>query len=340
MGATSTTIAAALQQTVSDSLISAASRASVLVDRLRLLDAIESVVGGYVADRHEVVYSGYSSAGPYAEGDSLPASGYQARMPAYDSWKLSHVILKVSGLAQAMSRGGAMAGVASAWESEIAGGMRDLLASLNSQLLGSAGGASSTHINGLQYIISASNTVHGIDQSTYSWWRAQTKDAGGAAVSADMLQQVVDACRDKAEATMPGLAPTAIYASRTQTRKMRALGIAKLAIPGPNPDGLTELVLPSSCLEFDGLPIVPMQGLANSIILVVSEPSFRWRILEQGDYPTPISADGLPTGAGFLAGVREVATGEDADSLEVKVYSNLICASPAVNGILSNLSTT
>lgn len=71
-------------------------------------------------------------------------------------------------------------------------------------------GSNTKSINGLRVLVSASNTVGGISQSTYSWWAAQT-DSSSTVVAMSALQTMFNRCSIGSDSPTVGMSTRAIY---------------------------------------------------------------------------------------------------------------------------------
>ena len=81
----------------------------------------------------KVNYAGNDSVGSYSENDSLGTAGEQAYTTAQLAWSLNKALIRVSGLAQAVSQ--SPNSIIDAMAQEMESGLKDLKRNLNLQLL-------------------------------------------------------------------------------------------------------------------------------------------------------------------------------------------------------------
>lgn len=138
----------------------------------------------------KVNYAGNDSVGSYSENDSLGTAGEQAYTTAQLSWSLNKALIRVSGLAQAVSQ--SPNSIIDAMAQEMESGLKDLKRNLNLQLLSDGVGnlngpraelaAGGTDITGILAAIddgSVVTTYAGIDRTANAWWRSFVVDNGG-----------------------------------------------------------------------------------------------------------------------------------------------------------------
>lgn len=142
--------------------------------------------------RWKINYAGNSSVGSYTELDHFGTAGEQAYETAILDWKLNKVVIRVTGLAQALSQ--SQNSIINAIATETEQAMRDLKRQINLQLLADgegnlngvnpvlAAGGAGADITGIQAAIDDGSLVTsyaGIDRTVNVWWQSFVLDNGG-----------------------------------------------------------------------------------------------------------------------------------------------------------------
>lgn len=155
----------------------------------------------------KVNYSGNDSVGSYGENASFGTAGEQAYTTARLEWRLNKAVVRVSGLAHAVSQSGNSIIDAIATETESS--LRDLKRQLNLQMLADGVG----NLNGLRPELNVGGvgfdltgiqaaiddgslvTVYaGIDRTVNAWWQSFVLDNGGVqrALTEELMFQVTN----------------------------------------------------------------------------------------------------------------------------------------------------
>lgn len=130
--------------------------------------------------RWKINYAGNASVGSYGETDAFNTPGEQLYATAAMDWKLNQVTIKVTGLAQAISKSENAVFEALAQETELA--LKDMKREIELQLLGDGTGNSGKDITGIEAAIDdggAVATYAGIARGANLWWRSYVLDNGG-----------------------------------------------------------------------------------------------------------------------------------------------------------------
>ena len=138
----------------------------------------------------KINYAGNSSVGSYAETDLLGVAGEQAYETATLDWKLNKVLIRVTGLAQAVSQ--SQNSIINAVATETEQALRDLSRNINLQLLADGSGnlngarpelnALGYDVTGIQAAIDYGSLVPvyaGIDRTVNAWWQSFVLANGG-----------------------------------------------------------------------------------------------------------------------------------------------------------------
>jgi hypothetical protein len=142
----------------------------------------------------KIHYAGNISAGSYAELDTLGQAGVQAYIRAAWGVKLQKVIIQVSGLMEAASKGSG--GYFRAMASETTEGLADLRDVINTQLLQTSK-VLATDLDGLPEIINNSGSYATINSGVYLWWAAYVNTAADRPLTMALMQDVYRTLRDR-----------------------------------------------------------------------------------------------------------------------------------------------
>lgn len=113
--------------------------------------------------RFKVHYGGNQSAGAYSENDMIPEAGQQAYADARIPIKQNWVVVEVTGLAQAATRGGR--GYMDVLANETKEALVDLEDRINEQIMASTADVNGRAIHGLGYIVSDQGVYGGIHRA-------------------------------------------------------------------------------------------------------------------------------------------------------------------------------
>jgi hypothetical protein len=140
--------------------------------------------------RWKINYAGNSSVGSYSETASFGSAGQQSYATALLDWKLNKAVIRVTGLAQALSEG--PNSIINAITTETEQALRDLKRNMNLQLLSDGVGnlngvnpaldATGDDLTGIQAAIddgSSVTTYANIDRTTNAWWQSYVLSNSG-----------------------------------------------------------------------------------------------------------------------------------------------------------------
>lgn len=138
----------------------------------------------------KINFAGNDSVGSYSENDALGVAGEQAYTTALLEWKLNKALVRVSGLAQAVSK--SPNSIIDAVAQEMESALKDLKRNMNLQLLSDGVGnlngpraeldATGKDLTGILAAIDDGSEVPiyaGIDRAANFWWRSFVVDNGG-----------------------------------------------------------------------------------------------------------------------------------------------------------------
>jgi hypothetical protein len=114
-------------------------------------------------------YAQLTAAGSYSGSDVLSTTDNETFTGAEYSWKQKYANISITGIDKLKNSGDSR--VIDFVKSKVKNAERTLAQKLGDGLYSS--GTDSKDLVGLRVALSASNTVGGIDQSSYSWWRPQ-----------------------------------------------------------------------------------------------------------------------------------------------------------------------
>lgn len=135
-------------------------------------------------------YAVTSASGWYSGADTLSTTDNDQFSSAEYDWKQLYANISITGMDEAKNKG----------DSQIINFVKQKVKIAENTMSNSLGdgiysaGTDAKSIAGLQVIVSASNTVGGISQSTYSWWAAQL-DSSTTTLSISAMASRMSACR-------------------------------------------------------------------------------------------------------------------------------------------------
>jgi hypothetical protein len=262
--------------------------------------------------RWKIHYAGNQSAGPYSENDMIPEPGMQSYADARVPFKQNWVVVEVTGLAQAATRG--RGGYMEVLGNETKEALEDLKDRMNDQIMASTADINGRAIHGIGYIVSNVGVYAGINRATSTWFGSVVSAFGGVArgLTTFTMQQVM------AELEKPERkAKTSIivgnrvhYYQYGNTLQANRRYVSETTLDGGY-----------MALEFEGMPFVSVPALPAGVVYLLDESEFGYYVLE--NFQT-----------------KPKSTNKDSDRFIITHYSNLICKNPGKQAKIIDLSTT
>lgn len=271
--------------------------------------------------RWKVNYAGNASVGSYGETDALGTAGEQAHTTGRLDWKLNKLKIRITGLAQAVSKGPNSIYDAVADEMELA--IKDLKRNMNLQMLsdglGNLNGAqtflnSGKDLTGIQACVDDGTNVTtyaGIDRAVNLWWKSYVLANGGIPrpITEALMHQVTN------ELETRGGKVTHIFCSPSVWTAFGNLMVSErrnIKDPMHLPGGWT-------ALDFNGIPVVKVPSYQNSQMDFVDLELFTYRILQE-----------------FVIEPRDPGN-YDAVEMIGKHYAQFKCESPRMCGSIRDI---
>lgn len=266
----------------------------------------------------KVRYGRNESVGPYQEEDPLKAAGEQKAISARTPYRLNNVIVRVTGLAMAATRG--EGGFEEALANEMRWALPNLRDEINTQMLSqtivTAGAAQG--IDSLGYIvddtsITPANTLYANIDRTLPFWQPYVLENGGVerALTVPLMQQMT------VELQTPDRKSKidAILTSHTNFNQYGNL--------------LEDQRRYVNTVELDGgFTSLPFEG--RPVVIVPDLPAGDMYFLDKGQWEYSVLLD-------FDTEEKDVDM--DARRFMIKTYSQLVCKSLAKQGRIADLAT-
>lgn len=269
----------------------------------------------------KVQYGSNDSVGPYNETETFGQAGHQSYNQAKTPFRLNHVLIQVSGLAEASTRGQGAFYEALAQETKF--GLINLKDELNQQLMLRTGRRTSSSgalgLDSLGYLVDngtidgTSTTYAGISR-TASYWEPYILDNGGTArsLTLELMQAVaMEMRKPERKANID-----TIMASDVQFYQYGNL----LADQRRWTNTMT-LDGGFTALPFEGRKIISIPGLPAGDIYFLEKGQFNYVVLL--DFQT-----------------EEKNVNSDAHMWHVKTYSQLVLKAPAKQARITDLFTS
>lgn len=272
-------------------------------------------------------YASGQSGGSYAEGDAFVAAGDDSYESAEIDWRSLWEPVEVSGLALDTGQGASLVGNPDIWARRFEGGIHDLFDNVEDQLLTDGSGNAGADIDGITSFLNPAGTYAGISQAANAWWRAYQDDAAAAALTLQMLRDM------KYEMNARKSNWDMILTSQIQVDKYRDLKEDKVRYTKIQMADI-EREVP----EFDGRPMIDIQGWPDGTMLFIDSQSLCLRFLPPKMDPS-ISTSESDSWQGMPLRLRYVQPLKDADQVQIITRCNLVCSNPYKAGHLINLAT-
>jgi len=206
---------------------------------------LKSVMGGRFLTE-PLQYAKNDNVSWIGKGGVVPLNDYEFLTIAQYDWKYQATSMVRFGIDDQQNRGKNQ--IISLMNSKMDNSKNSIISDLESKLF--AGAASGNEIDGLQHLVAddptASAEIGSIDQSTYSWWRNQTKDMTGLSFATQgitemrtMLNNTANNLKmDTPDIILSGQTPYEWYEDenldyyRTYDRKLADMGFQTLAFKG------------------------------------------------------------------------------------------------------------
>jgi len=233
--------------------------------------------------RWKVNYAGNTNVGSYAENDDLGVPGEQAYTTAQLEWILNRFQVRISGLAQEVSKGNNSI-ISDAITQEITSGTKDLKRNMNLQLLSDGVGnlngvnpalqAGGTDFIGIQAAIDDGTDVAnyaGINRAGNLWWRSFVLANGG--VPRPITEALMTQCTNEIETR--GGKITHIFCSPSLWAAYGNLLQAERRQVNP---GMT-LYGGFQTLEFQGMTVVKVPSYQEGRMDMIDLELLNWHML-------------------------------------------------------------
>ena len=200
-----------------------------------------------------------------AEGQAWPAPGNNTYLQAYIPYSVGYYARTVEITGQAIDAAMGEAEIIAALDGELVSAHKAFEDALNLAALG-------TGAMGIQLAIDSAGTYAGINRSTYSAWGAHETALGGA-MSRSAMRDEVEALLDNDRGARHG--DLVIGCPVNQISNIHALGGAGAGVP-LNTAGGQHLDLGYTGQSFEGIPIIGIPDMTDTVLLVVHRPSCAW----------------------------------------------------------------
>lgn len=273
--------------------------------------------------RWKINYAGNASVGSFTELQNFGVAGEQAYETALLDWKLNKVVIRVTGLAQALSQ--SQNSIINAIATETEQAMRDLKRQINLQLLSDgagnlnganpalAQGGAAADITGIQAAVDDGSlvpTYAGIDRTVNVWWQSFVSSNGGIPrpLSEALMFQVWN------ELKIRGGKVTHILCSyNTWTRYGLLLEQVRRRQESMRMEGGFDT------LQFNGVPVIAVPDYEEGRMDFIDMDQIKWKILQD-----------------FSVEPRDPGS-FDASQFFVKHYSQFVYENPWLAGSLRDI---
>jgi hypothetical protein len=260
----------------------------------------------------KIHYAGNQSAGPYSENDYIPEAGFQAYADARWPMKQNWVVVEVTGMAQAASRGtGAYLQVLA---NETKEALEDLKDRINDQMMASTADVNGRAIHGIGYIVSDKGVYAGINRTTNSFWASKVYDNAtvGRNLTVSLLQKaMVDMAsplrRAKTDLMLTNMTHWYDLGNSLLTYRQQ---VNTSTVDGGY-----------SAVNFQGMNVVSVPSLPTGVLYGLESKQWGYYVLE--DFET-----------------KPKSTNKDSDRFIVTTYSNLLCLHPGHQFKIVDLTTS
>lgn len=262
--------------------------------------------------RWKIHYGGNQSAGPYSENDLIPEAGMQSYADARTPFKQNWVVVEVTGLAQAATRGGGAYREVLGNETKEA--LMDLKDRINDQIMASTADVNGRAIHGIGYIVSDVGVYAGINRATHPWFGSFVLDNGGVArpLTTFLMQQVIAEMEQlDRKASIDIIVGNRVhyYQYGNTLQQFRQF------------QNSTTLDGGYKALDFEGMSFVSVPNLPVGVVYFLDKSTWNYYVLENFE-------------------TKPKSTNKDSDRFIITHYSNLVCKNPGKNAKITDLGTT
>lgn len=286
-------------------------------------------VGGFLdADTKTwPVRSAGGSASSYTAEEAIPNATNDTYAQAELGWARTRISMEFDRLARETARGARVVGSEDAVMISFENKVKALFSDIEDQIAGNGAG---NDMEGFRSFLSDSNTYAGISQSANTYWQATEIDAGSAALTRDMLNNVI------VSMDALGSHPTHILMGSAMARHYSELFTSGIQYPGgangqshvlPAWQGIPVVVINSmnaAARGNDEIFFVDVDDLELEFVNFLGEPAAGIEQQSQSRYGMPIGIDHEPTG-------------KDKDLLVLKAYHRFAAMNPKRHGVLINV---
>jgi hypothetical protein len=277
-----------------------------------LLDKFERRTGKGREVRWKLHYGGNQSAGPYSENDLIPEAGQQSYADARTPFKQNWVVVEVTGLAQAATRGGAAYMEVLGEETKEA--LEDLKDRMNDQMMAATADVNGRAIHGIGYIVSDVGLYAGIDRSTHTWFGSFVLDNGGTprGLTTFLFQQAfaeMEQLERKGETNYIVGNRVHYYQYGNTLQQFRQF-VNDTTLDGGY-----------MALDVEGKSFVSVPNLPVGVVYGLDTSTWGYYVLQNFE-------------------TKPKSTNKDSDRFIITNYSNLVCKAPFKNFKITDLGTT
>jgi hypothetical protein len=262
--------------------------------------------------RWKMHYGGNQSAGPYSENDMIPEAGMQSYADARIPFKQNWVVVEVTGLAQAATKGGG--GYMEVLGNETKEALEDLKDRINDQIMAATADVNGRAIHGLGYIVSDVGVYAGINRSLHPWFGSVVLDNGGnpRGLTTFLMQQMMTELEQLDRKGKPDL----IVGNRVHYYQYgNTLQQFRQFVNEETLDGGFR------ALDFEGMPFVSVPNLPVGRVYFLQKSDWTYSVLENFE-------------------TKPKSTNKDSDRFIVTHYSNLWCKRPGSQGVITDLASS
>lgn len=217
-----------------------------------------------------LLYATTSASGWYADGDTLSTTDNEQMTAAEYLWKMLYANVTIPRLSELKNSGDSQ--VISLVKSKTQAAEKTMADTMGTGLYNA--GSTVNAIGGLRHLLSTSNTVGGISQSSYSWWQAQV-DSTTTTLSLSVMQTQDNAC------TIGSESPTVIFTTRSLYNSYYALlqPQQRFVDSETAKGGFTSIM-------FNGKPVIPDSHCPSSHMFHINEDHMKLCVHKDEDFRT------------------------------------------------------
>lgn len=225
-----------------------------LLKRFKEKGSYESVNGGERIVQ-PLIYAQTTSSGWYSGADTLATADNDQMTAAEYTWKQAYANISITGRDEMINHGDSA--IVNLVKSKVMIAEKTLIDKLGDGIY--SAGTDAKSIVGLRSILSTSNTIGGISQTTYSWWAAQV-DSSTTTFSLSAMQTLYNLCSINNEG------PSVITATRANYN--RFYGVLQPQQRFVDSDSAKAGF---SSLMFNGTPFIVSSKCPTAHILMLNE---------------------------------------------------------------------